>query len=1358
MEQELHRLLEERQPLESQTTLCLTGDHGQTEFFRIETLLGAGGTSIVYRATKLSSEEGNVRGLLKEFYPTNVGGTSFRFEDLLQALSITRDKDGSLNLPPELCSRQATRLRTVLQILHRLKQNGELCYFIPYLQLYTGTHGVPYLFTPENVQGITLTDYLQEAYQKPDDDKLLQVLHTLYAVASADNYLCQMDTYLLDIKPENILLVRKTTPSGEKNDTFLMDAAGLFDMESIVQQSELTQKPELPFSAGFTAPELGGAVMLPRYYKVGPASDTYALAATLFYALTGKRTTESDNFETSLREGPFASWLDANLIQNYLLPLFRNALAFEASERMQTPAAFAVCLDQVITLLSNRKNAERVSAEQDLIQKLPEMLTHLLFRWPFHEYAANRDIRVLIAGGSAQAIGQTLDAVVASCHVLGYQLHIAVATSDAESLVWDWYSKIADARNWIDFHGSAPFTPYQWETRLAQLCCDDTPPNVETISKLTHRWEANVVVLLTELEGEGSHLAQLVPAPSEGKRLIVYRALHGKTLFPEEEKDGRVVIHMTPAFCEDRFLDLASQIAFRSHFLYERVQDASHSLRHIRQSYERNAYHYTSSQDTALAVKCKLWSAGVPWTNNPQQDAVQFAEKLQKEPELVGQISWLEHRRWIASKLVKGARPLPPEEFSHLLTSSISENGTSVLRKDENGQMHLYHVYLTPSWLDDSRPEGWKTPQQWIIQPLETAIPPELDPLDRACVELSRFYRRRAEEMEPRSSKDVLKKRLKQLQNSLEQHRPDLAEHLSFLSKNIENAVERLECQEGNTAVSKSAYETSCLMLTGLFDELERQEVGDYLRLQQARHALEDLKGEFFARLQSVRDIDAKQYDITLVKNMDFLLCGGGFVMGKLLSVENLLDNIRPLENFLPQKVVYAAYAASQREAAAFAALYENLCRYAELRQLDLPMELRLFAAPGVERPICTHSLIWIDTQNRLANIFPEVMQDCTILDETGGQTELITDAAPLGQSGHRALIVWENDHARAVRGVLPPLVLIKKPYEIDSLFALSGAQTSGGDLHANPIYREIFQEYQNILSELGPQAWYAACDVFEKSLQKASGKYFCSPNGPQNTPYECLLKQTDWQTLAPFFQSLEEENFITNLTVFPIEELLRLRCRTTEEVATGLRYLVDAVQRNFYRIRSYRRSSVGNRNFQVTGEPNQIKLPEVSPDTLEVYRRLAARGWMQWEEDNRIIRDVLPELSIMLRKYGSTLETEIFLQLVQSGLFDECKANCFYRWNGPDSPLNELDVVAVHGERLLLVSCKACRELDASMAYEIEIEARKLHVGAIPVLVASELQPEDQQAFRQRCKALGVLLIDASEVKKMCRAFGRSN
>lgn len=1346
MEQEIRRLFGERQPLEPQALLHLTGDDGRTESFRIEEILGAGGTSIVYRVTKISPTEGEIRGSLKEFYPASIGGSSFRFEDLLQALSISRDPDGSLHLPEALSERQKKRLQSLLPMLHRLKQGGELCYFIPYMQLYTGAHGVPYLFTPENVQGISLAEYLGDTYRPPDLSRLLQILHTVYAVASADSYLCRQGAFLLDIKPENVLLVRKTAPERGQASGFLMDAAGLFDVESIVMQSELAQKPELPFSSGFTAPELGGAVMLPRYHKVGWASDVYALAATLFFALTGETPAESERYEDSLRKGPFSPWLSEDMMQMHLLPLFHNALAFEASERMQDPAALAVWVDQILTLLTNKRNMEKANADREQVERLPDMLAHLLFRWPFHEYAVDRDMRVLIAGGSAQAVDQALDAVVSSCHVLRHQLHIVIVGPDAERLVWNWCGKISKAKDWIDDCGCAPFTSYPWETRLAQICCENILPTAEILTQLTERWKANVVLLLTELESEGSRLAQAVPAPEKGKRLIVYRGLHGRTLFPEEEEDKRTVIRLTPSACEDSFLDLAGQIAFRSHFLYEREQDAGHSLNYIRQSYEQDAYNYTSSQDTALAVKCRLWSAGVPWTNNPEQDAARFGETLREVPELKEQISWLEHRRWMASKLVKSVRPLPPEEFACLEAASSSGNGTSIRKKGEDGKTHLYHVYLMPSRLDSGRPQGWETPRQWERQPLDAPLPPELDDLDRACVELTRFYLRRAQNMDPLGAVETLKKRMDQVRVSRTNAEAGLTDRIAVLMENLEHAVRRLEQREESAASLLAAYETSCLMMKAFLDDLKKQEMGDSLRVRQAWRALEDLEDECFASLQVVHGIDAKRYDATLVENMSFLLCGGGFVMGKLFSAGNLMENVRPLEYFLPEKVVYAAFAADSWEAAAYAERYENLCRYAQLRQIDLPMELRLFAAPGAERPVCAQPLTWIETVNGLGDTFTKSMQDCSVLDETGGQVVLINAAAALGPAKRCTLLVWENGEARALYGVLPPLVPVRKPSEINAQFALSGAQPTGDDgLWASVVYRDIFQEYRNILRDLGGKAWYEACEAFEKGTEKASRKFLCSPEGPLDTMYECLLKKTDWKGMDDFFQSLEKEGFITGLEYLSLDELIRLRCRTTGEIAFSLQRFMDLIQKNFYRIRGYWHSPVGNRNFQITGRANQIRVQEVSSDAKEVYRRMAAHGWMRWEEETCTMRDVLPELDHMLRKYGSTLESEIYMQLVQSGWFEECKANYSYRWNGPDSPLNELDVVAVRRERLLLISCKACRELDAAMAYEIEEEARALHVKATPVLIASELQPGEQQAFRQRCQALGVLLIDAS-------------
>ena len=151
-----------------------------------------------------------------------------------------------------------------------------------------------------------------------------------------------------------------------------------------------------------------------------------------------------------------------------------------------------------------------------------------------------------------------------------------------------------------------------------------------------------------------------------------------------------------------------------------------------------------------------------------------------------------------------------------------------------------------------------------------------------------------------------------------------------------------------------------------------------------------------------------------------------------------------------------------------------------------------------------------------------------------------------------------------------------------------------------------------------------------------------------------------------------------------------------------------------------------------------------VSADAGRVYERLAAKGWMQWDSFQMMARYIRPELAKVLTKAGSTLETDVYMQLMQSGLFEECRTNYEYHWFGDKGPANEVDVVAMCGGRLVLISCKACNELEPAMAYEIRTEAQNLKVNALPVLVASELKAGDKAAFRERCQALGVLLIDA--------------
>lgn len=1341
---ELSALLEDRDPLAAQTVLELSGDSGEPASFRIDALLGAGGSSLVYRVTRLSESEGSVQGSLKEFYPCSVGGGSQDMDSLLASMSVARTPDGSLKLPREMCETRAGRLRSVMHALHDLKRSGDLNYFIPYMQLYHGKYGVPYVFTPENLSGVTLETYLRDAHQTPDRSHLLQILNTLYAIASADELLCSKGALLLDIKPANVLMVRRSGARGEET-AYLADAVSLFDVESILLRSELDGSPELPVSPGFTAPELGGAVSLPRYFKIGPASDVYALAATLFYALTGQLPEAVDDCGAALAACPFAEVLQQDDLYGMLGRLLSEGLMFEPTERIATPREFGTRVMEVITRVQMHRIAETARAGREEAEKLPEMLAHLLFRWPLHEYASDGDMRVLIAGGGELPVRQALDALFAACHVLGHQLHLAVVCPEARAITRKWCGEIYKADSWLDCRGGELFTPYAWQDFMAQICWDETAVSRETINQLAEKWRANTVLLLTENQAEGKAMALALRPPGEGRRLVAYRGGWGKTLYPEQSRDGQTVICMTPAACDDSFLDAADRIGFNAHFLYEREKDRTGSLQSIRRSYRNNAYNYTASQETALAVKCKLWSAGVPWSGEAAADAALFEERLRCDPGLIPRISWLEHRRWMASKLVRGVRPLPEEQYELLLAGDNNESVTNIRLPAEDGREHLFHAYLVPSRMDGSRPEGWQTPARWAARPLNEPIPAELDPLDRACVGLTRMYVRTAACINLKASEGALADKLDRHLEWLESHSSPQAEEFALLAENMKRAVKRLEDPARARPESITPYENARLCLQQTLAKQQSPWVPS------TRSALENLDREARIMIQSLRGIDAKRYDATLVENMRFLLCGGGLTLGILLSDGCLLDNLRPAEVFLPDRVVCAAYAASEKAARRYAGIYADLRGCFAIRGMDAPAELRLFLAPGVSAPEGAEGLVPIPVEESLESCFAAVMADCSALDVTGGQPALVA-AGSLLDSCRVPLIEMEGERPRALRGTLPPVIPVRQPMTIDAAFALSGARCCGEEEEGQggELYRDIFAEYQAIRREMSGPAWHDACEAFRKGYEKFSHWQLAAPapEDPMDTPCECLLSKEECKTLIPLFRSMEAEGFLKDLEEQPYGDRSRVRMTTTLRLADFLRHRMELIQKNYFVVERYERADFGRCSFHVYGRPNQVRPDLPSADAVRVYERLAAKGWMQWDPTQKMARYVRPELVRMLLKEGSILEADTALQLMQSGLFEECRTNYEYRWFGDRGPANEVDVVAMCGGRLVLVSCKACKELDPAMAYEVRTEAQNLKVNALPVLVASELKAGEKPAFRERCRALGVLLIDADDQK----------
>ena len=104
----------------------------------------------------------------------------------------------------------------------------------------------------------------------------------------------------------------------------------------------------LPFSAGFTAPELGGYMSSARR-DIGKAADVYAMAATLFYCLTRKLAwlDTVQGYAEALQEGPFGAVL-TNEQRAEIGKLLAAALVYEPDHRMQEPEMFANALEKIV--------------------------------------------------------------------------------------------------------------------------------------------------------------------------------------------------------------------------------------------------------------------------------------------------------------------------------------------------------------------------------------------------------------------------------------------------------------------------------------------------------------------------------------------------------------------------------------------------------------------------------------------------------------------------------------------------------------------------------------------------------------------------------------------------------------------------------------------------------------------------------------------------------------------------------------------------------------------------------------------------------------------------------------------------
>lgn len=271
------------------------------EDYKFGKVIGRGSFSLVYRATELSTQREVV---IKEYFPKHFALREGKETIVpLEGRKLFTFTEGFKQFFNEAMALNKIHHPHVLKT-HNMFRANKTAYLVSL-----------------NIGGRDLKWFLTTV-KEPMDQALIYKVYM--PVLSALNFLHQAQLLHLDIKPANILL----QPNSE---SLLLDfgaAQAMTSSKRINNMQTLTH--------GFAPPE-----QYDKSQSLGPWTDIYAVAATLYFSITCRPPAKSKNSEV---ESQLSITHYGDTYAHHLLHAINRALTYNASDRYESVDEFAAAL------------------------------------------------------------------------------------------------------------------------------------------------------------------------------------------------------------------------------------------------------------------------------------------------------------------------------------------------------------------------------------------------------------------------------------------------------------------------------------------------------------------------------------------------------------------------------------------------------------------------------------------------------------------------------------------------------------------------------------------------------------------------------------------------------------------------------------------------------------------------------------------------------------------------------------------------------------------------------------------------------------------------------------------------------
>lgn len=897
-----------RKYLTGSIMLSRNEDGSSPEEYFIKTVIGEGGSTVCYEATRTLKNGIVETGKLKEFYPVDSVVGSHAWYYSLERLSNGQlvPGTGTVRKFDEMCQDYLSTYKLLRKVMVDNPKNEILKGYIQHGEILYGSmtpanptaEKSPLAFRKKEaddstddmdfrkptvyiwssgVPGKGFDLYLAEIKKNPakNPESILQnILCVIDALTDCIKALHTAGLMHMDIKPSNFLVQYDSDFEIKPNNISLFDINTLCSVESEYLRVSGTE--------GFCAPEVAKG-------KADNRSDIYSIGAMLFNAIVITKDIPDglyrdfyySNINQLVKHSALFLASETNsdaVLMSRLCKILEKCLAKDPKKRYQSCSEMKLDLDKARQRLTKmlwtpvEANTEGLSEPTIVIQKL-------LYEHPLYETVSDqaKDINVLVIGSGTY--GQKfIDVCLQSGQMSGINLNIVVISDEPEEYKAAYLRFRPAIAEFVNINGSMvgneSLSYATVEFRGVGEISSDNSERLRFTNKMSQlNREIIQALILQSREEQKEYDYVFVSLDNDALNKSIARTFSDETdhacpvCYVSQNKVAlrkADIQNKLYSVCVNVPVDVASidqrlgEMAFNTHVSWNdslNIDVTSERKKFFESETEKDKYNRTASLAFALSVKYKLHSVQIDCSDlleAAQLFSKQILEARFKEPEAKAKFDRLvdlEHRRWLIERAVNGWTA-PKDDKGNLLLEDCVIRGSV---KDSVNRTHPCMVRGSEtSPLSDSRYLDGNH-SLWNAGEIDS----KLDELDRMSIELHRCFRRHAEKL--KKSNLFQNPDLLFIQNLLPTECDETErafKQFQFALKNIINGVESYSRQY-------SYYQdTFKKTLSALSDE-SRAKIEE--RLAVIEHA-------FFPVVESNLYRNYKANDEILIKKIPFIL------------------------------------------------------------------------------------------------------------------------------------------------------------------------------------------------------------------------------------------------------------------------------------------------------------------------------------------------------------------------------------------------------------------------------------------------------------------------------------------------------